>query len=202
MQPHEAYTIRRIFKIHVKLEHNMKQKFYRGNLVQVAVDLGVGRGHFPSDCRAIVLGSYADQDGGNDTSSYTLHVERIGVVSWYNEEDLTLLCEDASDLLEKWVAEDDAAEKRWADLDWIFDNGVAVLNEAHGATIHALALNLGISDVYCGTGEHNVYVENAMITLRHAAPYLKVGDKDGWLAHCAEVRTQFKEFEEKNGELK
>lgn len=68
-----------------------KQKFQRGDLVQIAEDLGTSMPHFTSNKRAVVVGTYDEQFGGGDIDIYTLHVEGEGQVSWYHEHQLTLI---------------------------------------------------------------------------------------------------------------
>lgn len=68
-----------------------KQKFKRGDVVRISKILGSSMSHFPSDSLAIVIGSYKDQYGGNDTKQYTLDVSGRGPISWYEEEQLTLV---------------------------------------------------------------------------------------------------------------
>ncbi len=87
------------------------QKFQVGDLVRIAKDLGHAMSHFEADQDAIVVGSYADQFGGDDTKSYTLQLQGRGPVSWYSEHQLTLIEENRRDLLIQWRnAERDKAE--------------------------------------------------------------------------------------------
>ena len=79
-----------------------EQKFNHGDLVHIAKDLGRAMHHFEADQDAIVVGSYADQYGGDDTKSYTLHLQGHGPVSWYSEHQLTLIEENRRDLLIQW----------------------------------------------------------------------------------------------------
>ena len=83
-----------------------KQKFIRGMRVRVAKENPPWRKHFPCDCDAIVVGSYADQySGGSDAyKQYTLLIKHkpgelaSGKIwsqsSWYDEELLTLIDAD------------------------------------------------------------------------------------------------------------
>lgn len=81
------------------------QKFHKGDHVMVAKDLGPNMSHFKSDCEAIVIGSYKDQYGGNNTNSYTIHIKGRGQTSWYEEHQLTLIRIRAIDLLDEWEDE-------------------------------------------------------------------------------------------------
>lgn len=163
------------------------QKFNKGDHVKVIKDLGSGMGHFQSDCEAIVIGSCADQYGGNDTNSYTLHIKDFGQVSWYYEHQAELIEANRVDLLELWEAEAKKESEIKSDLDWIFANGEEVLKNAHGASISALARCFGLTDLWGGRGEGFIYYSNAMATLLMAKPYLEAGDKNGWLQRCAEM---------------
>jgi len=48
--------------------------------------------HFPSDCEAIVSGTYSQKYGGTDTDKYSLYLIRDGRVfnssAWYHEDQL------------------------------------------------------------------------------------------------------------------
>ncbi len=165
------------------------QRFNRGDWVKVADDLGPGMRHFTAGCEAIVIGSYADQYGGNDHGSYTLHLKGEGQCSWYYGTQLTLLEVGREDKLAEWEAEKEAEATLKGDLDWVFANGDDVLKEPHGATVAALAGCFGLTDLWGPRGEGYVYYENAYRTLRAAEPFIKAGDKAGWLAHCDLLRS-------------
>lgn len=74
----------------------MEQKFFRGHRVHIAEDLGPHMGHFTGDVDAIVMGSYSDQFGGDNNDSYSLLLltECPHAVSWYDEDQLTLVNSD------------------------------------------------------------------------------------------------------------
>lgn len=164
------------------------QKFQKGDWVRVAKDLGPHMSHFTADCEAIVIGSYADQYGGSDTKSYTLHLKGRGECSWYEEQQLTLIESGRLDKLKQWQDEQEAERKQKSDLDWIFSHGPEVLEKPHGASVKALAECFGLTNLWGSRGEGFVYYENAMGTLGIAAAFLKANDKDGWLAHCETLR--------------
>lgn len=166
----------------------MTQKFHHGDLVHVAKDLGPSMSHFTADVDAIVIGSYRDQYGGDDTNDYTLHLKGSGLCSWYHECQLELIERGRSDLLETWQAEREAEAKQKADLDWIFANGPGVLKEAHGASIAALARGIGITNLWGSHGEGLAYYENSIRVLSLASPFLQSKDKAGWLALCEMVK--------------
>lgn len=158
-----------------------KQKFQKGDLVEVDEDLGSTMRHFDSGCNAIVIGSYADQYGGSNTSSYTLYIKDKGRVSWYNEYQLTLIEEDCLDLLEDWKREKKAKDKRKSNLDWIFNNGERVLENGYGPSISRLAKEFGVNNLWGNNGEGFTYYMNAIRILKLSEPYLKAGDKEGFL---------------------
>ncbi len=85
------------------------QKFFRGQRVRVADDLGSMMRHFTSGCDAIVVGSFSDQMSrisGADMDivkeieeSYTLLLLKsedgtMSTASWYEESQLTLVSDD------------------------------------------------------------------------------------------------------------
>ena len=164
------------------------QKFKRYDLVKIAEDLGPSMSHFQSGCEAIVIGSYADEYGGNDTENYTLHIKGRGEVSWYWEWQLTLIKRNQREILELWENEEKKEEEQKADIDWIFNNGKSVLKRPHGASIKTLAAHLGIVNLWGSHGEGYVFLENATLIMFLAAKYLETGDKDGWLNACAKLQ--------------
>ena len=174
------------------------QKFHKGDWVRVSKDLGPDMGHFTADVEAIVIGSYADQygDGGFDDEEeceseeheYTLWLKGEGETAWYEEDQLTLIESGRKDKLRQWKATAKAEVKQKSDLDWIFSNGAAVAEKPHGASIQALAECFGLTNLWGRNGEGITYYSNAMGTLELAMPYLKAGDKAGWLAHCESLR--------------
>ena len=172
----------------------MKQQFQKGDWVRVAKDLGPCMRHFTADCEAIVEYSYAERYGGSNTESYSLHLKGRGKVAWYYGHQLTLIESGRLDKLQAWEDEAEAERKQKSDLDWIFANGPAVAEKPHGASIQALADCFGLTNLWGRNGEGVTYYSNAMGTLELAAPYLKAGNKAGWLARCellkanAEVR--------------
>ena len=166
----------------------MTQKFQKGDLVHVAKDLGQSMSHFTNDIDAIVIGSYNDQYGGGDTTSYTLHLKGSGQCSWYYEDQLELIERNRCDLLDAWEAEKEAERKQKSDIDWIFEHGPEVLKSAHGATIETLGRGVGITNLWGSHGEGLAYYENAMTIMAVAGPFLEKKDKAGWLAFCQTVK--------------
>lgn len=164
------------------------QKFPKGALVRIAKDLGSSMSHFTADADAIVLGSYAEQYGGSDTKSYTLHLKGRGSSSWYYEHQLTLISLDQEALLEQWKSEEELRAKQQSDLDWIFRHATEVLNSASGATVGSLAQCMGITNLWGSRGEGITYYHNALAVLSYAKPFLLAGDKAGWLSFCEEIR--------------
>jgi len=163
------------------------QKFNKGDYVQIAKDLGESMSHFTSDCEAIVIGSYADQYGGSDTNSYTLHIKGEGRSSWYYGEQLELIEADRIELLEQWEQEEKEMEVIKSNLDWIFANGKEVLEKNHGATVSALAKCFGLTNLWGSNGEGITYYSNAMTTMQLAKPFLEAGDKEGWFSYCKTI---------------
>lgn len=87
------------------------QKFMQGDLVQIGEEIPWIRSgdkvlHYRTDSgkRAVIKGSYDDQYGGGAAmrKTYTVLVEGSGPVSWYDDDDLTLIEEGRFDLFEAW----------------------------------------------------------------------------------------------------
>lgn len=164
-----------------------KERFHRGDLVHVAADLGQSMRHFAADVDAIVIGSYADQFGGSDHGSYTLHLKGSGRTSWYYGSQLTLIERNRMDKLEEWEEAEAAEAKEKGDLDWIFAHGEEVLKSTHGATIATLARTMGIDNLWGSRGEGFTYYTNAYVVMNLAAPFLLEGEKDKWLQVCRKL---------------
>jgi len=151
---------------------------------------GVVRGTYV-DREAIVIGSYLDQYGGEDRDpSYTLYIKGRGEVSWYREDQLSLIQAERPDLLEEWKADmdKDAAEK--SNLDWIFSHGEEVLAHPHGKTVEALARHFGVDNLWGSNGEGFVYMANARAVLQVSAVFLQNGDKEGFLSFADSVKEE------------
>ena len=81
----------------------MTQKFFKGDLVQVS-EMPLHMDHFDGNCKAIVIATYTEQHGRSPRSDkqYTLFILKRGErgeVSWYDEDQLTLIEPDRFDLL-------------------------------------------------------------------------------------------------------
>ena len=178
----------------------MAQKFHKGDHVKVADDYSTGfnisggksepilSGYAGKD--AIVIASYSDQFGIKDSGGdYTLHIKGQGEVSWFHEGSLTLIESYRFDKLEEWKYEEESERKEKANIDWIFTHGEDVIKNPHGASIATLAECFGMTNLWGNRGEGYVYYQNARVTLELATPFLKSGDKEGWLARCDEIRS-------------
>lgn len=82
----------------------MTQKFFKGDLVQVG-EMPTMMSHFTGNCQAIVIYTYTEQygrSGANSDKEYSLFILKRGdrgEVSWYHEDQLTLIESDRLDLL-------------------------------------------------------------------------------------------------------
>ena len=157
------------------------QKFHKGDHVMVAKDLGPHMSHFKSNCEAIVIGSYKDKYGGDNTSAYTIHIKGSGQTSWYEEHQLTLIRIRAIDLLDEWEAEQKSLIAQHSDLDWIFDNGKDVAKSPSGATLEKLYSMLMDGSMWGRNGEGITWHSNANTVHHWAFPYLVTNDKQGWI---------------------
>lgn len=169
-----------------------KQKFIKGDLVRVAKDLGQTMSHFVADCDAIVMGSYADQFGGNDTSSYTLHLKGKGRSSWYKEHQLTLIKQNQLGLLSEWEEEEKEEAEKKSDIDWIFNNGEKVAHNAHISSLKTMASYIGIDNIWGSRGDGIDLFNNSLIVMSIAIPYLMSGDKEGFLEAAGKIKQRGK----------
>lgn len=155
-----------------------KQKFKKGDLVQVADDLGPMMSHFTSGCRAIVI----ERSGGD----YGLFLEGHGECWWYHTEQLTLIKKNSMALLKKWEKAEQDEDELKGSLDWIFEHGKQVIEYTHGASVATLAKNLGCHNLWGNNGEGMTYYANSMAVMQMAKPFLETGDKDSWLSFAKE----------------
>jgi hypothetical protein len=100
-----------------------EQKFFLGDRVRIAADLGSTMSHFDKDCEAIVMYSYAEQYGGSnkDLDRFSLFIlPNGGSASWYYADQLTLIEPDRLDMLPKNHIVRKNYEAKWRrDASWI-----------------------------------------------------------------------------------
>ena len=137
-----------------------------------------------------VIGSYADQYGGDNNTSYTLYIKDKGQSSWYRDHELTLIDKNRCDLLQLWKEKEDREYKQKYNLNWVFLHGKEVIAEMYSASIHSLAncLDLTVDDMWGSHGEGFVYMENTLRILELAAPFLEKNDKKGWVEFCKKTK--------------
>ena len=160
------------------------QKFKKYDWIKVAKELDDSMNHFEKDCEAIVIGSYADQYGGENYSDFTIFIKGHGEVSWYNDYDLELIETNREDKLIEWQEHIRIEKEKKSDLDWIFNNGPEFLKKPVNCSIQELANCFGCDDLWGNQGEGYIWYMNALKTLQLAAPFLETKNKDGWLRFC------------------
>ena len=82
----------------------MTQKYFAGDLVYVAADLGLSMRYFENDQQAIVLYTYSEKYGSSaqNDKEYCLYLLKSKTeVSWYHEHQLSFIEPDRFDLLPK-----------------------------------------------------------------------------------------------------
>jgi hypothetical protein len=154
------------------------QKFKRGDIVHIAADLGESMSHFEKDKDVVIIGSYADQFGGNDTKSYTvLFLDDGNEVSWYEEHQLTFLYHGGENLISKIVKQRQERHKIESDLGWIISNWGKIRKQgAPAATICKLMSLIGITNPWGKHGEGIDYHNHANYTMKCLDPILSTGD--------------------------
>lgn len=87
----------------------MKQKFPAFSFVHVQKEMPEWKSHFDSDFDAIVLGSYSQLYGGDNIKSYSVAMTYegviINVISWYDDDQLSLLEKQDSLMAQEMVEE-------------------------------------------------------------------------------------------------
>jgi len=160
-------------------------KFKKYDHVRIAKDLGPTMDHFTKGCNAIVVEVGTKDSWGE---SYGLHIEGKGYSAWYHDHQLTLIAHNRKGLLKKWEAAEKKLEEQQGDLDWIFKNGKAILRSASGASVCALAKEMGLTNLWGSHGEGMTYYMNALRVLDLSKPFLINRDKKGWLTMAHEIR--------------
>jgi hypothetical protein len=99
----------------------MSQKFFLGDRVRIAKDLGPMMRHFEKDCEAIVMYSYAEQYGSGSIDQLSLYIlPNRGESSWYYANQLELIEPDRLDLLPKsHIARNNSEAKQARDRDLV-----------------------------------------------------------------------------------
>ena len=169
----------------------MKRKFKLYDLVHIKAELPKMMSHFENDIDAIVVkyDRNTSQIGEDIEHSYSLYIKGCGEASWYFGSNLELVKRGQEELLKKWKTTAKKMRKMRSDLDWIFSNGQDVIQSPESASIEALAEPLGVNNMWGTNGEGFAYYANAMVIISIAEPFLKNGDKAGWLAFCKEKGT-------------
>lgn len=85
----------------------MRQKFSKLSFVRVCDEMPESMSHFDSGFNAVVCGTYSQEYGGTDVGSYSLYMIKDGSivnrVSWYHEDQLTLLNNQDKDKAEQMI---------------------------------------------------------------------------------------------------
>lgn len=149
----------------------MEQKFKRGDLVMVAKDQGLCRSHFQGGEEAIVIGSYADQFGGSNTSDYTvMFVSTGGQSSWYPEQFLTFICHAGEEAIGRLIKDREERAAVQQDLKWILANWAKIRHSVPGPTMAYLMARCGITNPWGIHGEGVTYYYNLRWTFMHVDP--------------------------------
>lgn len=152
------------------------QKFKRGDVVHIAKDLGPCMTHFENDKDAIVLGSYRDQYGGDNTQDYTLmFCEDGNEVSWYEEHQLTFLRHGGEPEIEKVKLSRARRQSLESDPAWILANWLNIRGNPPGATMGVLMEWIGITNPW-PHGEGWELAENQLRAYRLLDSALETGE--------------------------
>ena len=120
-------------------------------------------------------------EGGGSCGMF---IKGHGKVWWFDADSMEFIEHNRCDLLSQWEDVHNREIQQASDLDWIFANGERVLQGCQGATASSLGKCLGVDNMWGSHGEGFVFHQNAMMILNIAEPFLKKGDKKGWLEFC------------------
>lgn len=153
------------------------QKFQRGDVVRIAKDLGSSMAHFENDQDAIVMGSYADQYGGDNVDDWTVMLSRTGgETSWYHTRQLALLWHGGESEIQRVKFERSKREATQKDINWIVANWLTIRETPPAAIMARLMELIGITNPSGFHGEGLVYYSNMMATYNLLDPILSTGD--------------------------
>jgi len=155
------------------------QKFQRGDVVRITADLGDSMRHFRSDAEAVVVGSYADQYGGHDRSSYTVMFTDDGsTCSWYYESQMGIVRRGGESEIQKLTAEREARESHERDLAWIAAHWHEIREVVPGASAEELMRRVGIANPWGSHGEGMAWYANWQQTFAAVDPILSASPTD------------------------
>ena len=159
----------------------MKQKFVRGDKVRVKDDLGFTHSHFRSGFDAIILGSYADQFGGDNTNSYTILSCDTGTsISWYYDEHLEFVEHVGEQEITRIDEEAKKRIKQESDIEWIWDNWPEIRRSLPSMSAVALMNHIGIRDPWGQRGEGVTFYANAKFAVELLDPILTARDREAF----------------------
>jgi hypothetical protein len=154
-----------------------KQKFVRGDVVQIADDLGPTMSHFRGDTQAVVMGSYKDQYGGDNVDSYSvMFLDNGQTCSWYHTHQMTLLRHIGERGIKEIEVQRDKCREQESNLAWIVENWNSFRDEGvPGYSMQALMEMIGIDDPWGPHGEGMTYYMNAMTTFKLLDEVMQTG---------------------------
>ncbi len=160
------------------MEKKSEQKFKRGDVVHIAADLGQCMSHFTADKDVVIMGSYADQFGGENTKNYTvLFCEDGNECSWYKEYQLIFLRHGGEELITKIKKDREVKERVERDLGWIVDNWKEIREKGvPGASLNTLMSLIGITNPWGNHGEGIDLYNHQSYTMKCLDPVLLTGD--------------------------
>jgi hypothetical protein len=143
---------------------NMAQKFKKGDLVQVASDLGSWMEHFRSGCQAIILYSYAEKYGSGNVHDYCLLFESGGSSAWYCEHQLTYI-DHKPELMEQWLKGGEQKRAQRSDIKWIHANWSTVKEKAAPVSMLACMNLIGWDTSFNRNGEYFILYDDWKLLL-------------------------------------
>lgn len=171
-----------------------KQKFFAGDRVRVADDLGPSRRHFRAGGEALVEYSYYDKYGGSgsgrDKQTFSLLLmPEMASCSWYYEDDLTLIERLGPQALHDAEEAREARDNIEGQLSWIVAHWPEIQDRVPSASMDTLFELLGVDNPWGPNGEGMTYHANAMATLAWFKDALESGSEAAVRARADEGRS-------------
>ena len=127
--------------------------------------------HHRAGEQGIVLGSYHDQYGGENTSSYTLMFNG-SAESWFEVNQLRLVKHGTEDDIRAEIAEREARHSRERDFSWIAAHWLEIRERVSGASAEELMRRVGITNPWGSQGEGMAWYANWEQTFAALDPIL------------------------------
>lgn len=108
--------------------------------------------------------------------------------AWWNVAGLVFLDADREDMIQQWTAKREELDAIYKDLDWIFAIPRPTDWKPPTVSVERLWAEISPTDIWGSRGEGFVAYQNMVLTMQIAGPFLRTGDRDGFLQHVKQLK--------------